>query len=196
MVLIAPAAYAESDWYAGGGLGYTAYDSGGMEADLDERLSPGSVTLRNDRIPWHIFAGYQYNRFLAFEIGYQYLDKQTGSTILQSQPTVNAHTSRETDGFLFGVNGTLPLKNNYSMQVMGGMYLWHVVSAVNSLSGGGAIAINFDDRTSEPFIGMGFQYYPTDTLAIHARWLNLNIDDDHANVINIGFSKRFSLTAE
>ena len=196
MILASPAAHAESEWYAGGGLGYTDYDSDNIEADLTERQTPGSSTLRDDDIPWHVFAGYQRNRFLAFEIGYQYLDKQTGTTILQSQPTVNADTSRETDGFLFSVNGILPLKNNYSVQAMGGMYLWHVVSAVNSLSGGGAIAINFDDRTAEPFIGVGFQYYPADDMAIHIRWLDLSIDDEHASVINIGFSHQFSLTVK
>jgi len=183
-------------WYAGGSLGYTGYDSDNIEADLTERRSPGTSALKDDKLPWHVFVGYQHNQYLAFELGYQYLDKQTGTTVLQSQPTVSADTSRESDGFLFSVNGILPFKDKYSIQVMGGMYLWHVVTAVNSLSGGGAIAINFDDRTSELFTGLGVNYAVSNDTALHVQLLNLNIDNDHANVLNVGFTHQLLITSE
>jgi len=178
-------------WYAGGSLGYTDYDSSSLEVDLAERQVPGSSSLSDNKIPWHVFVGYQHNRFLALELGYQYLDRQVGSTVLQSQPTINADTSRETDGFMFSINGILPLKDKYAVQFMGGIYLWHVVTAVNSLSGGGAIAINFDDRTSESFTGLGLQYAVTSDTAFHVQLLNLKVDDDNANVLNFGFTHRF-----
>ena len=188
--------FAQPLWYAGGSMGYTDYDSDNLEADLAKRQVPGSSSLSDDKIPWHVFVGYQHNRYLAFELGYQYLDRQAGTTVLDSQPTISADTSRETDGFMFSINGILPFKNKYALQVMGGIYLWHVVTAVNSLSGGGAIAINFDDRTSESFTGLGFQYAFTRNTAFHVQLLDLKIADEHANVVNFGFTHKFLVMSE
>ena len=178
-------------WYAGGSLGFTHYDSNGIETDLAERQVPGSSALEDDKIPWHVFVGYQHNRYLAFEFGYQYLDRLRGTTVLDSQPTVSAETSRETDGFMLGINGILPINEKYTVQAMGGIYLWHIVTAVNSLSGGGAIAINFDDRTSESYKGLGIQYALDGNNTFHARWLDFNINNSHANILNIGFTHVF-----
>jgi opacity protein-like surface antigen len=183
-------------WYAGGSLGYTNYDSDDIERDLANRQVPGSSALDDDKIPWHIFVGYQHNNHVALELGYQYLDRQAGTTVLDSQPTVSAKTSRETDGFMLGINGILPLNDKYTAQVMGGIYLWHIVTAVNSLSGGGAIAINFDDRTSTSYKGLGIQYALNSTTALHVQWLNFNIDNEHANILNIGFTHDFLVMEE
>jgi len=182
---------AESFWYAGGSLGYTAYDSQNLEADLADRQVPGSSTLDDNKIPWHVFVGYQHNRYLGLEFGYQYLDRQHGSTVLVSQPSVSAETSRETDGFMLGLNAVLPIKNRYAIQLTGGVYLWHVVTAVNSLSGGGAIAINFDDRSSGIYTGLKLQYALTKNTSFDVQWLEISVEDDVARLLNLGFTHRF-----
>jgi hypothetical protein len=182
---------AASFWYAGGSLGYTDYNSQNLEADLADRQVPGSSTLDDDKLPWHVFVGYQHNRYLGIEFGYQYLDRQQGSTVLVSQPSVSAETSRETDGFMLGINGVLPIKNHYAILLTGGVYLWHVVTAVNSLSGGGAIAINFDDRSSGTYTGLKLQYALTKNTAFDVQWLELSVEDDVARLVNLGFTHRF-----
>ena len=183
--------YAAQVWYGGGGIGYTNYDNSNIEADLADRQVPGSSVLNDDKIPWHLFVGYRSNRYLGIEFGYQYLDRQQGTTKLQSQPGVIADTSRETDGFMLSVHGWLPITNTITTQLMGGVYLWHLVTAVNSLSGGGAIAINFDDRSSDPFTGIGFEYSLSAKTAIHLNWMDFKIADDHASVVNLGFTHKF-----
>ena len=192
LLMVIPAqSYAAHTWYGGGGVGYTNYDNDNIEADLAKRQVPGTSALSDDKIPWHLFVGYRPNRYLGFELGYQYLDRQEGSTVLQSQPGVIANASRETDGFMLGIHGILPLSNKYSFQVMGGIYLWHLVTAVNTLSGGGAIAINFDDRSSGPFSGIGMEYALSENTSIHLHTLDFKVGNEHAKVLNLGFTHKF-----
>jgi len=183
--------YAAHVWYAGGGVGHTNYDNDGIETDLADRQVPGSSNLQDDKVPWYLFVGYRPTRYVGLEFGYQYLDRQEGTTELQSQPGVIANTSRETDGFMLSVHGRIPITSTISAQVMGGIYLWHLVTAVNSLSGGGAIAINFDDRSSDPFTGLGFEYALSENTAIHLNWMDFKIDNDHARVLNMGITYQF-----
>ena len=183
--------YAAHIWYGGGGVGYTDYNNNNIDSDLADHQVPGTSVLEDDKIPWNLFVGYRPNRFLGFEFGYQYLDRQEGSTELQSQPGVIANTSRETDGFMLSIHGRLPITNTITAQAMVGSYLWHLVTAVNSLSGGGAIAINFDERSSDLFTGLGFEYALSENTAVYLNGMDYTLNNDHARILNMGFTHQF-----
>jgi OOP family OmpA-OmpF porin len=67
-----PAAAQETGLYAGGSIGYS------QSKDICDAVNP-QVTCDDNDTAWRAFAGYQFNRYFALELGFANLGEASGS---------------------------------------------------------------------------------------------------------------------
>ena len=148
----------DSAWYAGGSIG----KSSSSVCDL-----AFGASCDDQDTAYRVFAGYQVNRYLSLEFGYQ----QLGEVTLSVGP---AAQSIETKAFDLSVLGVLPLTQRFSAYGKVGIY-----RANNEASS--PLLGNAKLETNGLTYGLGLQYDVTGTLGVRLEW------QEYADVIGTGF---------
>jgi OOP family OmpA-OmpF porin len=151
----------DSAWYAGGSVGQSssAVCDFAFGAECDDQ---GTA--------YRVFAGYQVNRYLSLELGYQ----QLGDVTMTLAP--GATQTLETTLFDLVVLGTLPLTQRLGAYGKLGIYRANNEVKSNNIPG-------FVDQKLESnglTYGVGLQYDVTANLGVRIEW------QEYANVIGSG----------
>ena len=149
----------DSAWYAGGSVGKSS------SAVCASAVLPG-VACDDQGTAYRAFAGYQVNRYLSLEFGYQ----QLGDVSITFGPTT---TTVETSLFDLVVLGTLPLTQRLGAYGKLGIY-----RASNEASVPGTSS---KLETNGLTYGIGLQYDVTANIGVRIEW------QEYANVIGAGF---------
>jgi OOP family OmpA-OmpF porin len=186
MTLLAGSAWSqEAGIYIGGAIGRAEY-----------RNACEGVTISCDHIDnaVKIFAGYQFNRYFAAEIGYADLGKSSANGVVSG---VNVNATAESVAWeLVGV-ASLPVIDGLSLYGKLGFY-----RAETKVSGTGAIPgfsafLSESDRNSDATYGLGARYGITRNLALRAEWQRYvavggpDVGDNDIDVFGVGLMYRF-----
>lgn len=144
----------DSGFYVGGGLG---------RSETRDLCSIGGVCDAKD-MSWNVFAGYQFNRYLAIEGGYSdFGDAQTsGFTVVGGLPITV--TIKTTAFELVGV-GLLPVSDAFSVYTKIGFFRYE-----SEGSASGAAVGTSSDKGTELTFGLGAQYAFARNLAARLEW--------------------------
>jgi OmpA-OmpF porin, OOP family len=135
----AGAAQAQSQgWYIGAGAGQSKANNAGSCSDLNGFFDPGFSCTSNDTSSgWKVFAGYQFNPYVAVEGGYADLGnfKVSASGNITAIPA-SLNASDKASGFSLDAVGTLPVGEGFGLLGRIGVFAWKL-DATSSVSGGG-----------------------------------------------------------
>ncbi|MEZ9593861.1 outer membrane beta-barrel protein [Shewanella sp. 10N.261.52.F9] len=162
----ASAADIDNTWYIGAGAGQSNYES----------VSAASHLGDDSDLAWNALVGYQLNKYLAFEAGWQDLGTDDDTHMWGG---LDGSQSIDVDGFTLGVVGTLPLNEKWFLTGEAGAYQYHLSHQMN--------ASKYVSATdTAPYFGAGIGYNITDSLAISAKYRRFaNIDETAWNTANM-----------
>lgn len=177
-VLSAPAAYAADpgSWYGGINIGQSeAQDTSASE--INSTLTGSGLTVSGTSVDdtdtgWKLFAGYQFNKYLALEGGYVNLGRFDATTTVTAingtpiTPTSISANIKVKDGLYIDAVGTLPISD--SVSVFGKLGAYSLKTEL-SASGGGASASD-STRNSDLTYGVGVSYAINKDLQLRGEW--------------------------
>ena len=162
----ANAADVDNTWYIGAGAGQSNYES----VDAVSHLGDGSD------FSWNALVGYQLDKYLAFEAGWQDLGA-TDDTHMWGG--LDGHQKIDVDGFTLGAVGTLPLSEKWFLTGEAGAYQYHLAHQINANKYVSAM-------DTAAYFGAGIGYNITDSLAISAKYRRFaGIDETAWNTANM-----------
>ncbi|GIU16388.1 MULTISPECIES: outer membrane beta-barrel protein [unclassified Shewanella] len=162
----ANAADIDNTWYIGAGAGQSNYESVSAVSHLGD----------DSDLAWNALVGYQLNKYLAFEAGWQDLGTNDDTHMWGG---LDGSQSIDVDGFTLGVVGTLPLNEKWFLTGEAGAYQYHLAHQMS--------ANKYVSATdTAPYFGAGIGYNITDSLAISAKYRRFaNIDETAWNTANM-----------
>lgn len=175
--LCSGAAQAQSQgWYIGAGAGQSKVNNASC-SDLNGVFDPGfSCTSNDTSTGWKLFAGYQFNPYLAAEGGYVDLGnfKASASGRVTGIPAT-ASGSDKASGFSLDAVGTLPISEQFGLLGRIGIFAWSLdASATASAGGGGApgASASLSDKPSGTSLdfGVGVKYDFTRDVGVRAEF--------------------------
>src|SRR5688572_28260140 len=151
--LAAPGAYAQAQsdmqlrmdagFYIGAGIGRAEHK------DFCNELG-ANIACDGKDFSWNVFAGYQFNRHFAVELGYQDFGKVTGTAFFGGAPGVIA--SETTAIELVAIAG-IPLTDRFSVYAKGGFFRFDSDGFTT-----GAFVASANDNSTELTFGVGAEY--------------------------------------
>jgi OOP family OmpA-OmpF porin len=177
---------AGANWYLGAGAGQARAkigDSTVSTALAGTGASVATITRDETEFSYKLFTGYQYNRYLAFEVGYFNLGSFTFNATTMPAGTLNGAV-KNTVGANFDVLGTLPLADRFSLFARAGFQS----SKTRDLFSAGGFAL----RTPTPSknlnsykagLGAGFDF--TRNVGMRAEWERYRIGDGYDDKLNV-----------
>ena len=184
-------------WYLGGNVGESrakiaeARIRSGL---LGSGFTTSSFSDDHRDIGYKLFAGYQMNRYFAFEGGYFDLGKFSFNATTVPAGTLNG--SLKLRGANFDLVGTLPITDRFSAFARVGA---NYAEVKDNFSGSGAVLVrNPNPKKDETNVkyGVGLQYAFNDALAMRAEVERYRINDAVGNkgdidLVSLGLIYRF-----
>ncbi|GIU15774.1 outer membrane beta-barrel protein [Shewanella sp. MBTL60-007] len=162
----ANAADIDNTWYIGAGAGQSNYES----VDAASHLGDDSD------LAWNALVGYQLNKYLAFEAGWQDLGTNDDTHMWGG---LDGSQSIDVDGFTLGAVGTLPLNEKWFLTGEAGAYQYHLAHQMSANK-----YVSATDTAA--YFGAGVGYNITDSLAISAKYRRFaGIDETAWNTANM-----------
>ena len=160
--LAAPAVQAQSDmrlrmdphFYIGAGIGRSE------ARDFCGALG-GACDAKD--MSWNVFAGYQFTRNFAVEVGYNDFGKATSSGFIGGTP--GAITSESTALEIVGL-AAAPLTDAFSVYIKGGFFRFDT----DVVGTGSAAGLALNDKGSGATFGIGAEYTFTRNIAARLEW--------------------------
>lgn len=164
-LVVTPAIAQTGGWYGGLGLGQAKVnDFDSVCSDLLSFLPAGSACSSDDKDNgFKFFAGNQFNKNGALELGYVDLGKATASV---SGPGVGGTLSWEATGFNFALIGSLPVNEAFSVLGRIGIFAWDVDFKVSGVGGSASQSASGTDLT----YGVGVKYDFNKTTGMRFEW--------------------------
>jgi len=156
-------------WYAGLGIGQSNY------TDVDQ----DSANTRTEG--WKVYAGYQFNKYLALEGGYVNLNDMTGRKGA-------VRTEIATDAWALSAVLSYPVTNKFS--VMGKVGAAYMLADVNTKTGT-AVSVTKGNDGYEPTYGVGINYALFDNLSLRAEWDRYDRSDMNIDLVSAGMAVKF-----
>lgn len=140
--------------YLGASLGQTRVDF--------ENVS--GVDINDDKdTSWKVYAGYNLNEYVAFELAYHDFGK--------SEATIsNVNVDIDADGYSLSALGKLPVSEQFS--VFGRLGYIHVDAEARAA--GTTVGTDADDVV----FGLGAEYAVNEAVSLRAEWERVNTDDE------------------
>ena len=187
MAASSPAALAQAPgdmgWYVGGALAQA-------EVELD---CTGTTACDDSDSSWKIFAGYQFNRNFAVELGYGDLGQVTAST-----PSIGiippANVAIESTVWELVAVGMLPLAERFSLFGKLGLYRADTDIEVNFVGLG---SVTDSDSNTDLTFGIGVRFDVTPRLGVRLEWQRYSgvaaadFDEGDVDVMSLGVAWRF-----
>ena len=164
-------------WYVGAGVG---------QSKAIQYCEPpaGSVVQSCDdtSFAWKLLLGYQANRYLGVEVGYDYFGRYSASFV--SSGAVQTNQTKTWAGFLEAV-GTIPFGSRFSLFGKAGGVYWR--TTFNSQEGSAA-PFETSQHDIDFVVGAGAQLFVTKNLAIRAEYEYLpKYGNDLTGEVNLQF---------
>lgn len=157
-------------WYAGLGIGQSNY------SDVD---GIGSANKRAEA--WKVYAGYQFNKYLALEGGYVNLNDLSGRDGSISNEI-------QTDAWALGAVLTYPVTEKISvMGKVGTAYL----QGTRDTKNGGALTVRTEEDSYDPVYGVGLKYALFENMDLRAEWDRYDRDNMNIDLVTAGFAVKF-----
>lgn len=188
---VAQAAPKDNTWYTGAKLGWSHYENTGF-TPVDRDTSVGSSTER-DNLGAGAYAGYQYNQYMGFELGYDWFGKMK-------------YKGADNSGDLKSMGVSLTTKLSYPVMEdldvytrLGGM-VWRTDVKANQA---GQDKYKENDTGVSPVYALGVEYAITPNWAtrLDYQWVSDLGDKDNLGVrpdngmLSVGLAYRFNQEA-
>ena len=159
----APAVAQDSAWYVGLGAGRLKTGDACPAA-----AAPGADCEDKDTV-WKLFGGYQFNRYLGYEVAIADMGERTSFL-----PGIGVSTARFRF-FEMTLTGTLPLGQQFSAYGKAGIFMWDVDYTLPVGFVGSA-----DSHGNDYTFAAGLQYQFTRSFALRLEWQRYNDVGDPA----------------
>jgi len=173
----------DQSWYMGVGFGQSKAKDAGSCSDLNGVFFSGfSCSIKDTSTGAKLFGGYEFNKYVAAEVGYVDLGKFTISasgTLIVPPVAGTANGTNKASGFSVDAVGTWPITPEFGVLGRIGVFRW-TLDASASVSGGGASGSSSDkpSGTGADF-GVGAKYDFTKNVGVRAEFQRFkSIGDD------------------
>lgn len=160
---------AAKGFYAGASLGQSKF-KGACDSEAGVTLS----NCKDSDTAWKLFGGYQFNPYLAVELGYNDFGRiSSDATVVVGGSTFTGNARIEATAFEATGIGSLPLGHQFSLYGKLGVYYAETKSSANvqqttpPFASGSSSAS--DNNTNLTF-GFGARYDITRNIAVRAEW--------------------------
>lgn len=141
---------------------------------------------------WKVFAGYEFNRYVAVEGGWADLGETTASATVLGTPVNAAVTAKGWE--VLGV-GSIPFNDQFSVYGKAGFFRWRVNGTVVA-AGFGSESV--EDSGTDFTYGVGLRYNFTKNIGARLEWQRYNNVGDNAttgqsdvNLVSLGIVIKF-----
>ena len=176
---------ADARWYLGVGAGQSRAKNGDSTvttALAGTGASVATITRDENEFSYKLFAGYQYNRYLAFEGGYFNLGSYTFSATTTPAGTLSGAV-KNTVGANFDVLGTLPLADRFSLFARAGIQSSKTRDLFSSTFALSAPTPSKNLTSYKAGLGAGFDF--TRNVGMRAEWERYRISDGYDGKLNV-----------
>ena len=188
-------ALAQGQSYFGVNLGQSNYRTElGACSGSSGILDPG-YSCSSDRkdLAWKVYAGHEFNQYIAAEVSYAWLGKQreTASGTISLVP-VSAHQERRVWGLTGALVGSLPITSSFGLTARLGLAYWNEETSVSAPGQTGS-------QTADglgPAYGIGLIYGFNRHTGMRVEWERLSDvgEDAHAgdvDLVTVGIVHRY-----
>jgi OmpA-OmpF porin, OOP family len=177
---------AGANWYLGAGAGQSRAKIGDTTistALAGTGASVAAITRDETEFSYKLYAGYQYNRYLAFEGGYFNLGSYTFNATTTPAATLNGAV-KNTVGSNFDVLGTLPLAERFSLFARAGIQS----SKTRDLFSSTGLVLRAPTPSKnlvsyKAGLGAGFDF--TKNVGVRAEWERYRVGDGYDGKMNV-----------
>lgn len=158
----------DQGFYLGAGGGRSKANNAGNCSDLSSIFLSGGFTCNSNDTGtgWKVFAGYQFNRYVAAEVSYVNLGefKISGSgNFAAGPPFLGPSTFNGSDkptGFSLDAVGTLPITEEFGLIARIGAFRWTLDASATISSSVGAGTLSSSDKPTGTSVdyGIGVKY--------------------------------------
>lgn len=186
----------EPGFYAGGALGWSAQNTTG----------DSSTSISKNGLGGNAFVGYQFNPYIAAEIGYLYFHNTHAKSTYYLPPGPSAHvtapitvdTTAKDQAVDAVAKAILPLPNGFDLYAKGGAaYVDYSVSSHASAKNGGNSVVYSSSTSTHPIrpvYGVGVSYNITQNISADLGWTHLQKTNDmvpNADLVGLGLTYHF-----
>ena len=178
---------AGANWYLGAGAGQSRAkidDATVSTALAGTGARVATITRDETEFSYKLYAGYQYNRYLAFEGGYFNLGSYTfNATTTTPVATLNGAV-KNTVGSNFDVLGTLPLAERFSLFARAGIQS----SKTRDLFSANALVLRAPTPSKNLIsykAGLGAGFDVTKNVGLRAEWERYRVGDGYDGKMNV-----------
>ncbi|HEV3010285.1 MAG TPA: outer membrane beta-barrel protein [Burkholderiales bacterium] len=183
--LAAPAWAQDAGFYVGGALG---------QVEHQDACEGASISCDEKDTGWKVFAGYQFNRYIAAELGYADLGESSASGVVGP---ITARANFEVTAWELVAVGSYPVMERLSLFGKLGLY-----RAETELTGSGTVGtlvipVSEKESNADVTFGFGVRFNITRNLGVRAEWqryLDVGGDDvgeSDVDFISLGVVFRF-----
>lgn len=173
---------------------------GGWEAaDFNAQLvalgeNPNSATAEETDIGWKVYAGYQFNKYLALEGGFVDFNDVKATVVYTGAgaPRGQSYFTSENDAWMLAAVGTLPVTKNISAFAKLGASHWSSNQRVSSHNLNDQMITNAGYPQTDTvtdgvdlYYGLGASYALLDNLALRLEWERFKFDAPHIDHIDL-----------
>jgi OOP family OmpA-OmpF porin len=174
--------HAQSEgWYIGAGAGQSKANNAGSCSDLNDVFLPGFDCTSNDTSTgWKLFAGYQFNPYLAVEGGHVDLGtfKISASGNFAGAPLPpgpgTASGSDKASGFSLDAVGTLPINEQFGLIGRAGLFAWKLDASATASQTNAVptLSVSASDNPSGSGLdfGVGAKYDFNSVAGLRVEW--------------------------
>ena len=193
----AQAAPKDNTWYTGGKLGWSQYQGTSNQWHVDgKEYSIGNGNTHRDAIGAGAFVGYQYNQYLGFELGYDWLGRMTYKGSYDNG-------AYKAQGVQLTAKLSYPVMDDLDVYTRLGGMVWRADSSatVNAVSPAPTQKrFSENDTGVSPVVALGTEYAITPNIAtrVEYQWVNNIGDRDSLNarpdngMLSVGVAYRFN----
>jgi len=148
-------------------------------ASLDDDFD--GLEVDDDTTAYRILVGWQANRYLALEAGYQNFGEFEQDFTING---VSGTAKLKADGYTFGLTGSYPILAQLDLQGRAGAYFWDGEAEVNRVS-------QASPEDTNAYFGLGLRYNFNDRFAVTGDWTRFDLESANSDVYAVGVLYRF-----
>lgn len=192
---VAQAAPKDNTWYTGAKLGWSHYEDTGFHPESG--VTVGSGKTERDNLGAGAYAGYQYNQYLGFELGYDWFGK------MKYKGTPNSGDLKSM-GVSLTTKLSYPIMDDLDVYTRLGGMVWRTDVKANYVDGAGERFKGKENDTGvSPVYALGLEYAITPNWAtrLDYQWVSQIGDKDNLGVrpdngmLSVGLAYRFNQEA-
>jgi OOP family OmpA-OmpF porin len=180
-----PAWCQDAGFYIGGALG---------QAEHKDACEDAGISCDQKDTAWKVFAGYQFNRYIAAEAGYADLGKSTANGVVDG---VTLRANFEITAWEVVAVGSFPVMDRLSLFGKAGLYRAELERTGTGTIGAITVPLDEKESNNDVTFGVGARFNLTRNLAVRAEWQRyLDVGGDEVgqsdvDLLSVGVQFRF-----